>query len=859
MWRRIRNCMNRFFPRKREFATLPQIFDQFQALLTSHQRAMELIADLGEKSGGGYIFDRKYLLDVMNELQDLLLHMIKGLNSIAADEYTELYGTLDRIFLPMEAELRGRLVLTGAPYVTGLTEAPQDNPELTGGKANTLAHIFHKLHIPVPNGFVVTNMAYHRFLEYNHLEDRIHSLLEAWSSGKETLSSVSGQIRYGILAGLIPQDLAREITRYAHGGAGNWAVRSSAYGEDGELSFAGLYESCLNVSPDQVQEAYKRTIASLYSPEALTYRQRMGMLSEEAVMAALCQEMINSRASGVIQTTSLDPVEQDCVVVYAAFGLGRTVVEGRDALDRYVIEKKPPYAERSRQIGNKKVLVRTANGGGEEQAMLPPEARKQPAISTETLHTLTKWALSLERYFKRPQEIEWAVDENGECRLLQCRRLVFPDTVPPKGAEVCESCSFYPVLVSGKGAVAHSGVGAGPVRTVHTQEEMNSFPEGAVLVTRYTAPWLAQVVPKAAAVITEHGSAAGHLSTIAREFRVPALVAVEGATEILRDGMDITLDTHNRVIYSGLVRELLHYELLQQTVFEESQEFRLLRRLLKRTAPLNLIDPLSPDFTPAACNSVHDMIRFIHEKAVQALMDLPDLLQRFKGVKVWKLVSDVPLGLRILDLGDGIAPGVTGDRVRIDQVESQPLRALWTGISLPDVWNTEPVDIDLRGLMSSLSRGLDVTGAGLSTTGLNLAVINPIYMNLHLRLGYHFNLIDARMQGTPQHNHIYFRFVGGVTDITRRSRRAQVLARILSHFHFNTIIKGDLVVARLLHLSKEEIRDRLQVLGALIGFTRQLDIQLRRDQDIQRFAEEFLSRQARPAQPCTQGGHDGWK
>ena len=170
----------------------------------------------------------------------------------------------------------------------------------------------------------------------------------------------------------------------------------------------------------------------------------------------------------------------------------------------------------------------------------------------------------------------------------------------------------------------------GRVYTVHSNEEMNNFPEGAVLVTRYTAPWLAQVVPKASAIIAERGSAAGHLATIAREFRVPALVSVDGATEILRDGMEITLDTHHRVIYSGQVKELLRYELLQSTVFEESPEFRLLRRLLKRIAPLHLIDPQSPDFTPAGCTSVHDMIRFIHEKAIQELMDLAHVPPTFQ-------------------------------------------------------------------------------------------------------------------------------------------------------------------------------------------------------------------------------------
>ena len=156
MWSRIKEIVERFTPRKSEILTLPQVFEQFQAMLQSHQRAMELIADLGEKSGGDYIFDRKYLFDVVRELQDLLLRMVKRLNLIASNRYSELYPALDRIFLPMEAELRGRLILSDAPYVIPLSEAAVDNPKLTGGKANTLAEIIRRTDIPVPDGFVIT-------------------------------------------------------------------------------------------------------------------------------------------------------------------------------------------------------------------------------------------------------------------------------------------------------------------------------------------------------------------------------------------------------------------------------------------------------------------------------------------------------------------------------------------------------------------------------------------------------------------------------------------------------------------------------------------------------------------------------
>ncbi|MHB8205154.1 MAG: PEP/pyruvate-binding domain-containing protein, partial [Desulfomonilaceae bacterium] len=256
------------------------------------------------------------------------------------------------------------------------------------------------------------------------------------------------------------------------------------------------------------------------------------------------------------------------------------------------------------------------------------------------------------------------------------------------------------------------------------------------------------------------------------------------------------------------------------------------------------------------CVSVHDMIRFIHEKSVQELMEIPGSLARFKGAKVWTLESDVPLDLRILDLGGGIDPELPGNKVKIEQVQSLPLRALWQGVSYPDSWSTRPVEIDFKGLMSSLTRNWDAAGGGAVNAGFNLAVVNELYMNLHLRLGYHFNLIDATMYEQAQRNHIYFRFVGGVTDLTRRSRRAQVLSQILSNYHFNVLIKGDLVVARLLDLPKEEIESRLHVIGALIGFSRQLDIQLKSDQDVDQFVEQFLNRYANLTKSLPGGGKD---
>ena len=196
MWRflkDLRNSLTRVVKPGLDLVGFPELFEQFQILLEDHQQVMELIADLGEKSGGEFIFDRKYLIDTTNEMQNLILHMVKGVNLISSNRYLELYSTIDRIFIPLETELRGRLNLSrDMPYVVSLKEATPDRPELIGGKANALSIIMQNLSLPVPPGFVITTRAWRRFLEDNHLEERIHGWLEAWAAGNATKPRAPG-------------------------------------------------------------------------------------------------------------------------------------------------------------------------------------------------------------------------------------------------------------------------------------------------------------------------------------------------------------------------------------------------------------------------------------------------------------------------------------------------------------------------------------------------------------------------------------------------------------------------------------------------------------------------------------------
>ena len=394
-----------------------------------------------------------------------------------------------------------------------------DSPELTGGKANTLVEIIQRLRLPAPDGFVITSRAYYRFLEHNRLGEQIHDRLEACMLGEQTLDKAAAAISERILAGVVPEDLAKSITRGAHVGRHNWSVRSSAYGEDGELSFAGLHQTLLNVPPSQILEAYKMVVASLYSPEAVSYRHQMGMTGDGAAMSVLCQKMVNSQASGVLQTVCPESSESDCMAIYASFGLGRTTAEGRDTLDEYIVRKDPPHEIKETIIAEKELLLRSAAGGGEEEAALSQCQRTQSAISEETVRQVAKWGVVLERYFKRPLEIEWGHRRRGQLRTAS--------EPPSKSRRTC--CGFCRGTVAvqfyeqntperqGSCSPGRSRIRSGADCAIRIRHCRSS--DGAVLVTRYTAPWLARIVPKACAIISERGSVVGHLATIAREFR----------------------------------------------------------------------------------------------------------------------------------------------------------------------------------------------------------------------------------------------------------------------------------------------------------------------------------------------------
>jgi pyruvate,water dikinase len=300
------------------------------------------------------------------------------------------------------------------------------------------------------------------------------------------------------------------------------------------------------------------------------------------------------------------------------------------------------------------------------------------------------------------------------------------------------------------------------------------------------------------------------------------------------------VDAEENKIYQGIVPEVLEYQIEGKDQFAHLPEFKVLRRILNRVAPLNLIDPTSTEFAVRNCQTYHDILRFCHEKAVWELINLHTSGKRFQNVKARELKLPIPIGLHIIDMGDGLSPDV-GERTvdSIDQVKSVPMRAILRGLTSPGTWSTEARALSFDDFMSSLTR-FSLTAPQPQFSGRNLAVISDHYANLSLRLGYHFNVIDTYVSNNVNDNYIYFRFVGGVTEADRRYRRGLLIQRILEKYDFKVVLKNDLIVARLKKRSQNELHETLVMIGKLIGFTRQLDTEMTSDKSVERYVSSFL-------------------
>lgn len=815
-----------------------ELFQHFKKILTNNTALLERIADLELALGGEYIFDRAFIDQAASDLIRLVREVIYSVNALSGNRYLTLYERLDSIVGSMTSIVLGEPDPAERRLFLPASELHRDLDYVVGGKAATLGEIGNHLRLPVPAGFALTTASYFLFLHDNRLLQAIVSIFATTEGPRRQAERIQALVATASFPDPFRQAVRAGLADLLHRRRGQplrLAVRSSAVGEDGRRSFAGQFSSVLNVvaDVDSVLAACRKVIADRFSERVMDYAGQAG--PRDLPMAILVQEMIPARVSGIMQSRA--PWRgSERILVTAVNGLAARLADGTVRGHRFVLERQHPFRLVESEF--------TPESGPDGHAHEPGGKglrRGSSPLTPASLRQLAECAVLLEKSLDCPQEIEWAAVFDT-ITILQSRPLTAMATPPPLPAELAADLRQATILLQGRGHAAQIGIASGPVVLVAPGDDPAHFPVGGIAVSREASPRLSPIARKAAAVITDVGGPAGHFASICREYSTPALFGTKEATRLLVAGTEVTVDVEERTVYAGLVPGLLRLAAAHQDPHPLSAEAVTLRRVLRHVTPLGLADPAALNFTPDHCRTLHDIIRFCHEKAVDALIHVQTSGHAALPKSPLLLAVPIPLRLRLLDLGGGLAADAPshGD-IRPDQVRCPPFLAILKGLLTESAWEREPVPFSMKDLFTSMTRPLAGLIASEPYQGDNLALIAASYCNLSLRLGYHFNVIDAYYSERPEENTIYFRFVGGFAAEDKRLRRVGLIGTILSGLHFRVEQKGDLLVAKAKRLEAAAMERTLIRIGALISFTRQLDVRMVDDDAVEIAFERFLA------------------
>ncbi len=447
-----------------------------------------------------------------------------------------------------------------------------------GGKNASLGEMISNLPtgVKVPTGFATTAHAFRDFLAFENLGGRINALLQALDTEDvRALAQVGAQIRAMVEVQPFPADLelairAAFITLNGDNTLASFAVRSSATAEDlPDASFAGQQETFLNViGIEEILHKIREVFASLYNDRAISYRVHQGFAHEHVALSAGIQRMVRSDlgAAGVMFTIDTESGFKDVVFITSSYGLGETVVQGAVNPDEFYVHKPMLKAGNRavirRSLGSK--LIQMQFTTAEEKASsgklvkttdVPTELRNRYSLTDIDVEKLASYAVVIEGHYGRPMDIEWGKDGlDGELYILQAR----PETVKSQAEGKVE----YRYKLKGKGAVLVEGraigqkIGTGPVRIVHNLSEMDKVQHGDILVTDMTDPNWEPVMKRASAIVTNRGGRTCHAAIIARELGIPAVVGCGHASEVLKDGMLVTVscaEGDTGFVYDGLL------------------------------------------------------------------------------------------------------------------------------------------------------------------------------------------------------------------------------------------------------------------------------------------------------------------
>ncbi len=587
---------------------------------------------------------------------------------------------------------------------------------LVGGKGASLGEMYQKLTnlgVRVPNGFILTTQAYTDFIQAAIPEStwdnvgnpegigdlrkkaisctNLASALEICLKDVDVSDPIGLNGRASLARSLVRETPVPDSVKRAIGldysklcemyyPGVDVAVRSSATTEDSsEASFAGQYESYLNVSGEsEIIEKWRRCVASMFTERSVGYHLENKMHPLDSSIGVVVMKMARSdkACSGVMFTIDPDSGHDGVVHIGSSYGLGELVVQGIVSPDTFTVWKKGlkmgKYPIVYRTLGSKEQMMVYNEEVSNEVQTVPVsiDDRKKWSLDSTEITNLAKMGLVIEDYFERPMDIEWAKDGiSGDLFIVQAR----PETIHSKASDA--KMTLYKIdeklasrlkkegRVIAEGQAVGKRVGSGVVRLYRTysevmqgrkdlqdlintglsQEEISPeltvFQQGDVLVTEMTTPDWEPLMKQASLIITRKGGRTSHAAIIAREFGIPAIVGCSGALDIpnlsVVTGSCVEGDTG--YVYSGKVP----FE-VEEVDFDEDLKLKTKIKLNVGFPTKSLIDSRLPvdgvglariEFILSSGLGIHPLA-FVHHEDMKEYLDsgnLSDGLRRYQS------------------------------------------------------------------------------------------------------------------------------------------------------------------------------------------------------------------------------------
>lgn len=447
-------------------------YERFKELLDSNSELSKIMVDMEDKLQGHRVFGMSHVRSQSARAIFHTMRMIQSLNAISRDLYPTLLNALDEINLQIKGELEKRKESSIHESILPYFQISREMVDWVGGKNANLGEVLSRVGLPIPEGFAITTHAFDFFMKANDLIDDINKVkMEIDPNIPETITMASEEIQRLIIAAPLPAEIEEPILaaydqmieriKAAIGDdfSRQVSLRSSAIGEDSELSFAGQYLSVLNVPRDKLARTYKFVLASLFTPRAISYRLSKGISHESAAMSVACLQMVDSVASGVVYSHHPFNLLEENIIINAVWGLGPYAVDGVITPDTYTVAKTDPLTILESKISTKPVKLMSRPEGGLLEVPVPEEARDRPCLTEEQIKTLAEYSLALERHYGHPQDTEWALDRHGRIIILQTRPLMLSNRDDANTGRTTPLMADYPLLLEG-GAVASPAWGS---------------------------------------------------------------------------------------------------------------------------------------------------------------------------------------------------------------------------------------------------------------------------------------------------------------------------------------------------------------------------------------------------------------